>query len=103
ERSLYVGRTWIKMAIQKTGFYAVNFSRLRGLALFDPNNPAKFDSLRVFTWPGRTVLPEDSYCDSCDYREVAIGKARDVSTDTDHPNRHGPPDRQFADNGDPFY
>src|SRR6185369_13353957 len=103
DTSVYVGRTWIKIAIQKTGFYAVNFSRLRGLALFDPSSPAKIDSLRLFTWPGRTVLPEDSYCDSCDFREVAIGIVRDVSTDASHTGGDGPPDGNFADNNDAFY
>jgi hypothetical protein len=103
DTSIYVGRTWIKVAIQKTGFYAVNFSRLRGSALFDPGSPAPFDSLRLFTWPGRTVLPEDSYCDSCEYREVAIGKVLDVSTDATHPSGNGPADGLFNDNGDTFY
>jgi hypothetical protein len=103
DTSIYAGRTWIKLAIQKTGFYAVNFSRLRGLALFDPVSPAPFDSLRLFTWPGRTLLPEDSYCDSCDYREVAIGVVRDVSTDEAHPNGDGPADGLFKDNNDTFY
>ena len=103
DTSIYVGRTWIKLAIQKTGFYAVNFSRLRGFALFDPTSPAPFDSLRLFTWPGRTVLPEDSYCDSCDYREVAIKKVLDVSTDKDHPGGDGPSDGLFKDNNDSFY
>jgi hypothetical protein len=103
DTSVYVGRTWIKIAVQRTGFYQVNFSRLRGLALFDPNSPAPIDSLRLFTWPGRTVLPEDSYCDSCDFREVAIGIVRDVSTDASHPGGDGPPDGKFADNNDAFY
>ena len=100
DTSVYVGRTWIKIAIQKTGFYAVNFSRLRNLSLF--SDTARIDSLRLFTWPGRTVLPESSYCDSCDFREVAIGIVRDVSTDKDHPG-NGPPDGNFADNNDAFY
>src|SRR5204863_126937 len=47
--------------------------------------------------------PEDSYCDSCDYREVAIGIVRDVSTDGDHTGGDGPPDGKFADNNDAFY
>jgi hypothetical protein len=104
DTSLYVGRTWIKMAIQKTGFYAVNYSRLRGLTLFDPNVKTPLDSLRVFTWPGRTVLPVDTYCDSCDYHEVAIGIVRDVSApDPGTPSVDGPPDGFFADNNDAFY
>jgi hypothetical protein len=104
DTSLYVGRRWIKLAIQKTGFVAVNFSRLRGLQLFDPTSPTPFDSLRLFTWPGRTVLPEGSYCDSCDYREVAIGIVRDVTPpDPQTPTVDGPPDGNFADNNDAFY
>src|SRR5262249_60867203 len=63
DTSLYVGRTWVKIAIQKTGFYAVNFSRLRNLDLFAGSSPTPFDSLRLFTWPGRTLLPEDTYFD----------------------------------------
>ena len=95
DTSLYVGRTWIKLAIQETGFYTVNFSRVRGLSLFGAGG-APFDSLRLFTWPGRTVLPEKSYCDSCDYREVAIGILRDVSAG-------GPADSLFSENNDAFY
>src|SRR5205814_2256744 len=79
DTSRYAGRIWAKFAIQRTGFYAVNFSRLRSSVLFSDGNKVPFDSLRLFTWPGRTVLPENSYCDSCDYREVAIGIVRDVS------------------------
>lgn len=99
DTSVYVGRTWIKIAIQKSGFYTVNFSRLRGLSLFQGAGPAPLDSLRLFTWPGKTVLPEDSYCDTCDYREVAIGIVRDVSGD----DQQGPPDGLFASNSDAFY
>ena len=99
DTSVYVGRDWVKIAIEKTGFYAINFSRLRGLQVFsDPQQPpVPFDSLRLFTWPGRTVLPENSYCDSCDYREVAIGIVRDVN-DVDNN-----PDGKFASNQDAFY
>ena len=104
DTSVYVGRTWIKMAIQSTGFYAVNFSRLRGLSLFTPEAAAPFDSLRLFTWPGRTVLPENSYCDTCDYREVAIGVVRDVSAPAPStPTEDGPPDGKFSQNNDAFY
>jgi hypothetical protein len=104
DTSVYVGRRWIKLAVQRTGFVAVNFSRLRGLQLFDPTDPAPFDSLRLFTWPGRTVLPEDSYCDTCDYREVALGIVRDVTPPLPgDPTRDGPPDGNFADNNDAFY
>lgn len=100
--SIFAGRTWIKMSVQKSGFYAVNFSRLRGLSLFDAT-PAPFDSLRLFTWPGVTVLPENSYCDSCEYREVAIGIARDVSPPPANSNVDGPADQKFSENNDTFY
>lgn len=102
--SVFAGRTWIKLAVQKTGFVAVNFSRLRNLSLFDATNPSPIDSLRLFTWPGVTVLPENSYCDSCAYREVAIGIVRDVSAPpSGQPNVDGPADGLFADNNDAFY
>jgi hypothetical protein len=102
--SVFAGRTWIKIAVQRTGFVAVNFSRLRNLSLFDPTSPARLDSLRLFTWPGVTVLPENSYCDSCAYREVAMGIVRDVSAPpSGQPNLDGPPDGLFADNNDAFY
>ncbi|MEY4069537.1 MAG: hypothetical protein RL721_151 [Candidatus Eisenbacteria bacterium] len=102
--SVFAGRTWIKMAIQRSGFYAVNYSRLRNLSLFDPLVPAPLDSLRLFTWPGVTVLPENSYCDSCGFREVALGIVRDVSAPpSGQPNVDGPADGFFADNNDAFY
>ncbi|HEY6194899.1 MAG TPA: C25 family cysteine peptidase [Candidatus Eisenbacteria bacterium] len=96
DTSLYVGRKWVKLAIQKTGFYAINFSRLKNLSLFGAGK-APFDSLRLFTWPGRTVLPEDSYCDTCDYHEVALGIVRDVG------GPGGAPDSSFADDNDAIY
>lgn len=100
--SIFTGRTWIKISVQKTGFYAVNFSRLRGLSLFDAT-PAPLDSLRLFTWPGVTVLPENSYCDSCKYREVAIGIVRDVGPPVSGSNVDGPADGKFSENNDTFY
>ncbi len=75
ETSVFVGRTWIKIAIPKTGFYRVDFGQLRNFALFNslvPADSVKLDQLRLFTWPGVPVLPEGNYCDSCDFREVAI-------------------------------
>ena len=76
DTSLFVGRDWIKIAITKTGFYKVDFGQLRNTGLFtslpDGAASARVDDLRLFTWPGYPVLPENSYCDSCDYREVAI-------------------------------
>lgn len=101
DTSVYAGRTWIKIAIQKSGFYSVNFSRLRGLSLFSSTIPARLDSLRMFTWPGVTVLPENSYCDSCDYREVALGIALDVVPAGSPPELLT--DGLFSENNDAFY
>ncbi len=101
DTSVYAGRTWIKIAIQKSGFYSVNFSRLRGLSLFSATVPAPMDSLRLFTWPGVTVLPEASYCDSCDYREVALGIALDVVPPGSPPNVLT--DGLFSENDDAIY
>ena len=73
ETSVYVGRTWIKIAVDRTGFYKVDYGRLRTLSLFSQDTVRiPLDSLRLFNWPGLPVLPVGSYCDSCDYREVAI-------------------------------
>ncbi len=72
DTSVFAGRTWLKFEVRQSGFYAVNYSRVRNLFLFN-NAAASFDSLRLFTLPGRTVLPEVNYCDTCDYKEVALG------------------------------
>jgi len=75
ETSVYVGRTWIKIAVTRSGFYKVDYGRLRTLSLFSNDTDttaAPLDSLRLFNWPGVPVLPVGSYCDSCDFREVAI-------------------------------
>jgi hypothetical protein len=76
DTSVFVGRDWIKIAITKTGFYKVDLGQVRNTALFASlpggADSAPFDSLRLFTWPGNPVLPEDTYCDSCEFREVAI-------------------------------
>lgn len=72
DTSVFAGRTWLKFEVRRTGFYSVNYSRVRNLFLFN-NASAPFDSLRMFTLPGRPVLPEGNYCDSCDYKETALG------------------------------
>lgn len=97
--SVFAQHSWVKIAIQKSGLYAVDFSSLRQLSLFG-NTGAPFDSLRLFTLPGFPLLPESTYCDSCDLREVAIGTF-DVS-DPLGPQAGGP-DGAFADNSDYFY
>lgn len=90
DSSVFVGRTWVRFAIDRAGFYSVNYSRLRTTALFG-NDSCATDSLRLFTWPGLPVLPEANYCDTCDYREVALGLI----------DARG--DGRFSDNNDLFY
>ena len=73
DTSIFAGRRWVKISIPRTGFYRVYFGQVRNSALFEGNTSVKVDSLRLFVWPGTPVLPEDSYCDSCGFREVALG------------------------------
>jgi hypothetical protein len=70
--SIYAGRLWAKIAIEATGFYKVDFATLRNLGIFAGSTTTNVDSVRLFNWPGHPVLPEKSYCDTCDYREVAM-------------------------------
>lgn len=72
DTSVFAGRTWVKLSIPATGFYRVSYAQLRLLPEFEGLTDTPLDSLRMFTWPGFPVLPEDSYCDSCEFREVAI-------------------------------
>ena len=76
DTSLFVGRDWIKIAITKTGFYKVGFGQVRNTSLFTSlpggAESATLASLRLFTLPGNPVLPEDDYCDQCEFREVGI-------------------------------
>jgi hypothetical protein len=88
------GHSWVKIAITRPGFYAVNYSTMRATSLFG-NAGAKFDSLRLFTLPGYPLLPEQAYCDSCDLREVPIG--------TIDKSAAGTPDGDFSYNTDTFY
>jgi hypothetical protein len=91
ETSVYVGRTWIKLAVQRTGFYKVDYGRLRTLSLFSQDTMRiPLDSLRLFNWPGVPVLPVNSYCDTCDFREVAVSFVDDG-------------DGSFRSNTDQFY
>lgn len=72
DTSVYAGRQWVKLAVTAPGFYRVRFAELLNLPLFDGDRTTKLDSLRLFTWPGFPVMPEDDYCDGCGYREVAM-------------------------------
>ena len=97
--SVFAQHAWVKIAITEPGVYAVDFSSVRQLRLFG-NAGVPFDDLRLFTLPGYPLLPESTYCDSCDLREVSIGIG-DVSG-ADSPQLGGP-DGQFSVNADYFY
>jgi hypothetical protein len=72
ETSIYVSHSWIKIAVSHAGFYRVTWSQLRNSAIFLRTPTPSVDSLRLVNWPGYPVLPEANFCDSCDYREVAL-------------------------------
>lgn len=86
DTSLFADRKWVKIAIDTTGFYRVHFGQVRNSQLFGGNDSVHVDSLRLFVWPGTPVLPEDSYCDSCGYREVAVGIVDDGDSEFDNNN-----------------
>jgi hypothetical protein len=93
ETSTYVGRLWVKLQVTQAGFYKVSFAQLRNTGIFTQtgDTTTALDSLRLFTWPGVPVLPENTFCDSCDYREVAI-----QFVDSNN-------DGEFGSNADYFY
>ena len=98
DTSVFAGRPWVKLRITRPGFYKVSFGQLRSTSLFgDPSDPmnqdttTSVDSLRLFTWPGIPVLPENTFCDSCDYSEVAL-----QTVELNH-------DGRFGRNNDYFY
>lgn len=96
--SVFAQHSWVKIAVTEAGLYAVDYSSVRQLALFQ-NTLVPFDSLRLFTLPGFPQLPEGSYCDSCDLREVAIGVADVVGGS----KCDSLPDGLFSCNTDYFY
>lgn len=96
--SVFAQHAWVKIAVTQPGLYAVDFSSVRGLELFQ-NTGVPFDSLRLFTLPGFPQLPEGDYCDTCDLREVAIG-VEDVVGGLACDSL---PDARFACNTDYFY
>lgn len=100
DSSLYVGHEWVKISVSHPGFYAVDYSSLRQLQIFSPDRKDSLKSLRLFTLPGYPLLPETSFCDDCEYKEVAIGivDASPPSSPTT-----GGPDGLFSYNGDYFY
>jgi Peptidase family C25 len=89
--TIFAGRDWARIAIPASGFYRVTFGQLRNLGLFNGATNTPIDSLRLFTWPGMPVLPENDYCDGCGYQEVAIGVVDRAS------------DGLFNENDDYFY
>ncbi|MBI5169605.1 MAG: hypothetical protein HZA61_08970 [Candidatus Eisenbacteria bacterium] len=98
--SRFAGHTWIKFAVQEAGFYTVDFSSLRGLALFADGSEVNFDRLRLVTLPGYPIIPQDSFCDTCDYRQVAIGT---FDTSNPAPPTNAAADGKFSWNTDYFY
>lgn len=70
--SRFVGHTWVKIAIPKSGFYKITYGQLRALAPFAGADTIGYQRLRLYAWPGRPVLSEVTVCDTCDYRQVAI-------------------------------
>jgi hypothetical protein len=99
DTSLYAGRLWVKVAIPSTGFYKVEFAQLLNTRLFGGRRDRPLSWIRAFTWPGLPVLPEDSYCDSCSYREVALQFVEFPTSVTNQPNK---PDT-LDDNREYFY
>jgi len=77
DTSLFVGRRWIKIAVRRSGFYRLPFSRFKSFAPFNNDTTYATDSLRLYTWAGMPLLPEATYCDSCGYSEVALGVVDD--------------------------
>lgn len=71
--SIFTGHEWVKIAVQRSGFYRVNYGQLRALHPFSSSDSIPFDKLRLYSWPGRPILTEGVPCDACDYRQVAIG------------------------------
>lgn len=97
--SVFAQHAWVKIAITKPGLYSVNYSSVRKLSLFQ-DAECDNDSLRLFTLPGLSQLPESTYCDTCDLREIAIG-----IVDVSNPDsaEKGLPDGKFGYNTDYFY
>ncbi len=100
--SVFAQHTWAKIAIADPGLYAVDFSSVRKLNLFG-NQGVPFDDLRLFTLPGYPQLPETSYCDTCDLKEVAIGVQDVVGNSSKAECDSAYADGQFACNPDYFY
>jgi hypothetical protein len=72
ETSVFAGRRWLRIAIARSGFHRLRYGTFRRLAPFLDQPGLVLDSLRLVTLPGLPLLSEQSFCDTCDYREVAI-------------------------------
>jgi peptidase C25-like protein/flagellar hook capping protein FlgD len=68
-----VGRRWVKIGIPATGFYRLRYGQFRRFAPFSDDTSTRLEDVRLITMPGMPVLPESSYCDTCEYRQVALG------------------------------
>lgn len=80
DTGVFAGRTWVRFRIPSTGFYRTTFGQLRNLGLFNGRTDTPLDSLRLFTWPGWPVLPENVFDDAEGYREVGL-QVKDVAGD----------------------
>jgi Peptidase family C25/FlgD Ig-like domain len=79
--NVYAGRPWVRIAVDRAGFYKVSFDQVRNLDLFQNTTgqdlSTTLNEVRLFSWKGVPVMPTDTYCDSCGYSEVAIGWSDD--------------------------
>lgn len=75
------GHSWVKLTVRSAGLYSVNFSALRNTSLFG-NTAKPWRKLRLFTLAGYPLLPEATYCDSCNLQEVAIGVQEAAGADS---------------------
>ncbi|MCC6651038.1 MAG: hypothetical protein IT348_07815 [Candidatus Eisenbacteria bacterium] len=99
--SRFAGHLWVRIAVEQSGFYSVDFSSVRNLAAFsEAADTVSFDRLRLFCLPGYPVIPQDDFCDSCDYQQVAIGT---FDTSNPAPPTNSAPDGKFGWNTDYLY
>lgn len=73
DTSVFPGRQWLRIRIDRTALYRLDGARISAAFSGFPLGTLPVDSLRLFVWPGNPVLPESNTCDTCGYREVAIG------------------------------
>ncbi len=85
DTSVFVGRDWVKILVSRPGLYKLDYQKVRSFPPFQSTN-TPWANVRLFTWPGYPVLPEESYCDSCDYKEVPFGISDEGGDNAFHTN-----------------